>query len=206
MRYIYGLDPASQNDFFGIVMHELSDDLPKLKDIKKLRHLPFDKMLEILEELFSKYNPHHIVIDYTNEKTFTDILIRRYGKRRVDAVNFGVSSKKMLKDDGLAVLKQGYVLPNPSRIQDSQKARWIRDLVEELQHEEMNITRSGRETFDHPIGRHNDLATAWELSIHGCLKFMLNKSTGHVGGSLYTKLPDDGYGFGFPINSSLENF
>ena len=180
MRYIYGLDPASQNDFFGLVIHSLSNDLPKLKDLKKLRHLSFDKMLMILEELFAKYPPYLIVSDYTNEKTFTDILIRRFGKKRVQVINFGTKSKKMLKDDGLAILKQCYKMPNPSRVKDSQKAQWIRDLIDELKHEEMILTRSGKETFDHPTGRHNDLATAWELSIHGCLKFMLNKKQKHI--------------------------
>jgi len=41
----------------------------------------------------------------------------------------------------------------------------------------MVLTKSGRESFDHPTGRHNDKAIAWELSIRGCLKFMLNANS-----------------------------
>ena len=38
-------------------------------------------------------------------------------------------------------------------------------------------TAGGRVTFDHPEGEHNDLAIAWELSIHGCLRF-ISRDTG----------------------------
>ena len=41
----------------------------------------------------------------------------------------------------------------------------------------MILTKSGRASFDHPTGRHNDKAIAWELSIRGCLKFMLNANS-----------------------------
>jgi len=51
-RYIYGEDPASQNDFFGIVIHEMptsTRDNPKpvpfLRDVYKLNHTSFDKMM-----------------------------------------------------------------------------------------------------------------------------------------------------------------
>ena len=44
-RYIYGEDPASQNDFFGIVIHELPEieidnqtPLPLLRDIYALNN------------------------------------------------------------------------------------------------------------------------------------------------------------------------
>jgi len=37
----------------------------------------------------------------------------------------------------------------------------------------MLLTSSGRESFDHPTGRHNDLGIAWEPSIHGCIQMGL---------------------------------
>jgi hypothetical protein len=37
----------------------------------------------------------------------------------------------------------------------------------------MLLTPSGRESFDHPTGRHNDLGIACELSIHGCIQLGL---------------------------------
>ena len=183
-RYVYGEDPASQNDYFGIIIHELQtptrdnpNPLPRLKDIYKLNNTSFDKIIEFhTNELFRKYPPSYIAIDYTNERTFTDIMEKRFGKSRIEKITFtaGTSgTKKMLKDDGLSILKQGYRFPNPYKIRDKTKSQLVKELIDQLKHEEMKLTPSGRESFDHPINRHNDLAIAWELSIHGCLKFLL---------------------------------
>ena len=183
-RYIYGEDPASQDDFFGIAIHEMPSPtretpkpVPKLRDLYKLNHTSFDKIIEFhTKELFRKFPPSLIVIDYTNERTFTDIMENRFGKSRISKINFssGISgTKKMLKDDGLSILKQGYRFPNPANILDSAKSQLVRELIEQLKHEEMKLIQSGRESFDHPTGRHNDLSTAWELSIHGCIQLGL---------------------------------
>jgi len=66
------------------------------------------------------------------------------------------------------------------------KSELIRELIEQLKHEEMNLTKSGRELFNHPVGRHHDLAIAWELSIHGCIQLGLkvNLPGNHVGSQL----------------------
>ena len=196
-RFIYGEDPASQNDFYGIVIYELPSPtkenpkpLPKLRDLYKLNHTSFDKIIEFhTNVLFRKYPPRLMVFDYTNERTFTDIMENRFGKSRVIKVNFssGTSgTKKMLKDDGLSILKQGYRFPNPYKIKDPNKAQLVRDLIEQLKHEEMKITPSGKESFDHPTGRHNDLAIAWELSIHGCIQtgLKVNLPGPRVGGGI----------------------
>jgi hypothetical protein len=47
----------------------------------------------------------------------------------------------------------------------------------------MNLTKSGRESFDHPIGRHNDMGLCWKISIHGCISLGLkvDMSGNHVG-------------------------
>jgi hypothetical protein len=110
-----------------------------------------------------------MVFDYTNERTFTDIMENRFGKSRVVKINFSAGTsgtKKMLKDDGLSILKQGYTFSNPANIKDQIKSELIRELIEQLKHEEMNLIKSGRESFDHPTGRHNDMGIRWELSIH----------------------------------------
>ena len=118
-RYIYGEDPASQNDHHEIVIHEQPTPtrknpkpVPILRDIYKLNHTSFDKIIEFHTEiLFKKFPPNLIVFDYTNERTFTDIMESRFEKSRVIKVNFSAGTsgtKKMLKDDGLSILKQGF--------------------------------------------------------------------------------------------------
>lgn len=186
LMYFYGLDLASGSgaDYTGIVIHSLgfpTEDIPrpipKLADLYRVK-LPLDEQLDMFtQQLFPKYPPYFITSDYTNEKTFTDMLIRDYGKDIVEGIVFGAGSggtKKMLKDDGAFILRQGYQFPDSTRMRDPQKAELVRILIEEAQHEEMRLTATGKESFDHPRNRHNDMIIAWELSIHGALKFMLN--------------------------------
>lgn len=215
-RYIYGEDPASQNDFFGIIIHEIPNatpenpkPLPLLRDIYKLNHTSFDKIIEFHNEyLFKKFPPSYMVIDYTNERTFTDLMESKFGKSRVEKINFssGTSgTKKMLKDDGLGIMRQGYQFPNPMKMNDETKKELVRELVEQLKHEEMKLTPSGKESFDHPTGRHNDMGIAWELSIHGCLKFMLNAHQKHIvlNKKYSSKRKDVIYGSAIPEGSTL---
>jgi hypothetical protein len=180
--FVYGLDNASKNDFFGIVVHEIpafdknKAYLPDLVTLRKLTHIPYDKMMEILtQDLFPRYPPLEIVSDYSNEKTFTDFLVRDFGKQRVTPIPFTIPNKQMLKDDGLNILTQGYEFPNPALIEDPQIKQWVMELMQQLKREQVIHTPTGRITFDHPSGEHNDLAIAWELSIHGCIKHILKK-------------------------------
>jgi hypothetical protein len=196
-RYIYGEDPASQNDYFGIVIHEMPSStranpkpVPLLRDVYALNHTSFDKIIDFhTRVLFPKSPPSLMVFDYTKERAFTDLMENMFGKSRVTKINFSASTsgtKKMLKDDGLSILKQGYRFPNPASIKNPAKAELVRELITPLKHEEMLLTPSGRESFDHPTGRHNDLGIAWELSIHGCIQMGLKVDLpgNHVGSQI----------------------
>ena len=121
---------------------------------------------------YSRNSTIYMVFDYTNEITFTGMMIRDFGEDIVEKVNFSagtLGTKLQLKQDDLSILKQKYQFPNPANIRDPKKSQLIRELVEELKHDEMKLTLSGKESFDHPTGRHNDIGIAGELSIHGCI-------------------------------------
>lgn len=180
VRNIYGIDYASKHDFFAVVLHQLPeyiegvDYLPKLKTLRKYPHTSYAEMLRILEQdLFRRFPPFYIVPDYTSEKTFTDILIESYGKDAIEAIVFSQQTKKMLKDDGLNIMTQGYKFPNPAQIKNQTLSAWISGMINELLREQVITTRANNISFDHPQGEHNDLAIAWELSIHGCLRWSL---------------------------------
>jgi len=182
LRNIYGIDYASKNDFFAVVLHQLpefiagEDYLPRLKTLRKYPHKSYAEMLEILEhDLFRRFPPFYIVPDYTSEKTFTDILIQSYGKDAIEPIVFGNATKKMLKEDGLSIMTQGYRFPNPAQLQNKFPilADWIQGMINELLREQIITTKANNMSFDHPQGEHNDLAIAWELSIHGCLRWSL---------------------------------
>ena len=175
-----GIDYASKNDYFAVVLHQLpeyvqgSNYLPTLKTLRKYPHTNYAEMLQILErDLFRRFPPFYIVPDYTSEKTFTDLLIDSYGADLIEPIVFSTSTKKMLKEDGLSMMSQGYEFPNPSQISHPLLSAWISGMISELLSEQIITTRSNNISFDHPTGQHNDLAIAWELSIHGCLRFSL---------------------------------
>ncbi len=181
-HYIYGLDPASRADYFGLVLHDFPEPkeeeekpLPRLKAINMLRGLSFERILSYLtEDIFQRYRPYKIVIDTTNEKTLSDLLVAKYGSK-VELVNFTLASKHQLKQDGLSILRQGYRFPPPSALKDPQIREWVAELISQLKREQIIETKTGKVSYDHPSGQHNDLAIAWELSIHGCLQFMLKR-------------------------------
>ena len=111
-RYIYGEDPASQNNYFRIIIHEVSDPAPEnlksvplLRDVYALNHTSFDKIIEFHTlVLFSKFPPSLMVLNYPNERTFTDLMESKFGTPRVSKINFSAGTsgtKKMLVDDGL---------------------------------------------------------------------------------------------------------
>jgi len=195
-RNIYGIDLASKDDFFAVVLNQLppyeseiykdnpSAYLPRLRTLRQYHRTDYPKMERMLkEELFKRFPPFYIVIDYTSEKTFTDNLVQKYKEEKVEKINFNLASKKMLKEDGLNMMSQGYQFPNPEQLPNGnsmeQVREWLRILDNQLRHEQVISTRSNKISFDHPEGEHNDLATAWELSAHGCLRFMLKPSGGH---------------------------
>lgn len=175
-RYIYGIDLASKKNYTAVIIHDLSFNqktIPKLVGIYKLPHRPYYEYMDFLtKNVYSKFPPYYQVLDYTAEKSFTDILVRDFGPEKVEGINFNVATKKMLKDDGLSVLKQGYKFPNLHRL-DPLTKKLITEMVGQLQREKMDLSPSGQEIFPKPKGHDNDLAIAWELSIHGCIKFML---------------------------------
>ena len=132
--YIHGLDPASKDDFFGIVVHELPETRnQRLCAINQLYHISFDKIYSyVVNDQFNRYPPHYVVIDYSNEKTFSDLLVRLYGKDKIELVSFTNSNKQMLKEDGLSIMKQDYKFPNPESLKDPTVAKYVKDLVIQL--------------------------------------------------------------------------
>jgi len=91
-----------------------------------------------------------MVFDYTNKRTFTDIMESRFGKSRVEKVVFSADTsgtKKMLKDDGLSILKQGYEFPNPGIIRDPKKSQMTRQLGRPERSEIYQYTEHSKSIF-----------------------------------------------------------
>lgn len=183
MRNVYGLDYASKVDYFGVVLNQLPPYqpdvpfVPRLKTLRNYSKLDYSDMLEILEkDLFRRFPPTYIVADYTGEKTFTDMLTKDYGEDRIEPIVFSIPNKLMLKQDGRSIMRQGYKWPNPAQIKQPTIREWVTTTINQLKREQIIATGANNITFGHPPGEHNDLAIAWELSIHGCLRIGLRPS------------------------------
>jgi hypothetical protein len=121
--FVYGLDPAERTDYFGIVINSINGPTAKLHTLRKIRAFKYPDVIRLLKfDLFVRYPPYRIVIDYSNEKTFSETLIEQYGKEVVEAINFTNANKMMLKKDGLQVLQMGYEWPTS---QDPKVQSWI---------------------------------------------------------------------------------
>jgi hypothetical protein len=200
-RYVYGLDAAETTDYFGIAVHDLNMSeyetvrgqkvpkayrLPKLVTLRAFYNYRYPEVERILlHDLFRRFPPAYLVYDYSNEKSFGERLVERFGKERVELLTFSSAVKLQLKKDGTTILQMGYKFPRVDNLPYSAKGqppqmsiRWlVEELIKQLHNEQMFPTKSGNKlTFDHPPGRHNDLAIAWELSVHGCLKFIDRQS------------------------------
>ena len=125
--------------------------LPKLRALNQLTKTSFDRIYDyLMNDMFQRFPPLYIVADYTNEKTFSDWLVRKYGKDKVELISFSQQTKLMLKEDGRSVLLQGYKFPNPAKMKDRKAAKLVGMLIQQLKHEQLLQTRTGKTTFDHP--------------------------------------------------------
>jgi hypothetical protein len=204
--YLWGLDPASKNDYFGVVVHEMDfNQVPQLRYINQVTHTDFDTSFNFLmNDLRLQFPPTRIGVDYTNEKSLSDMMQKKLGEKRVTLNVFSNSFKGQMKDDGLAILKQGYKFPNPKNL-DAKTGEMIKKLVKQLQSEQIVSTGTGMIRFDHPEGEHNDLVHAWELSIHECVKLMFRKPGKVTIQSQKTQYPDqeDMLGSAIPPGATL---
>jgi hypothetical protein len=109
-----------------------------------------------------------------------------------------------MKDDGLAMLKQGYKFHNPKYL-DQKTGGLVKKLIKQLQSEQIVPTKTGMIRFDHPEGEHNDLVHAWELSIHECHKLFFRKPGKITTSSTKMNYPesDDLFGSAIPPGSTL---
>ena len=109
-RYIYGKDPASQNDFFVIVIHglqastrEIPKPLPRLRDIYKLNNTSFGKTIVshkfIQIDQIKEIDGNTVVIEQhrlTVSKRMKEQFMRLIGRKGIIWFLFGQFSNNKL--------------------------------------------------------------------------------------------------------------
>jgi len=189
--FFHGIDPATQNDYYTDIVHVLTEK-PKLNPAKledRFRWLPFicgilrlrkmdpNEMIDMQIRMFNKFPPMLAEVDITREDFYTNALIRKYGESKIIGVRFGntgaTNTKYQLKQVGYSYINAGYQWPDDTQIEKTQPktAKLLRILKKEMMHEQVKYTPSGRVTFEHPIGKHNDMTHGWELSLKGVMDY-----------------------------------
>jgi hypothetical protein len=189
----HGIDPATKNDYYTDVIHVLYEKPKSIahKDASEFNWNPFlvkiarikqknldpNEILDMQIRIFNRYPPTYVTIDATREEFLSAALIRKYGQSRIKALKFsnsGTSNTKFgLKQLGYAYIKGGYEWPDIYRLEKTHPryAKLIRILKKEMMSEQVEYTENGRITFNHPIGKHNDLVHAWEMSLDAVMQF-----------------------------------
>ena len=180
MIYGYGIDPAQSLNYCGIVVTSVDDDI-RLVTIRKLKNVKYPEIERLLfHDLFVRFPPDFICIDYTNEKSLSESIEAHFNNEFLDTysssyhkwqyvqpVIFNQEMKLRLKQNARQLFeKKKFVWPEKN---SSDPMIW--SLVEELR-EQMLLEAAlpgidGRLRFPKPAGHDNDLITALELNLHG---------------------------------------
>lgn len=189
--FFHGIDPATQGDYYVDVVHVLTEKprlineedpnrykwLPFMVDIMRLKHRDPNEIVDLQIRMFNKYPPHLTHIDASREDFLAGAYIRKYGESKIIPIKFtnsGSSNVKFkLKQVGFSYIDSGYNWPDPFAIEKTHPrlAKLIKILKKEMLHEQVEHTPSGRITFNHPIGKHNDIVHGWELSLEAVMEF-----------------------------------
>lgn len=187
--WFYGDDPARDRDFHGIVINGLparkTDKwLPRLRDVFRFQNRNYIETLEFLaKDLFKKMPPTRYTVDASNNPAYAELLERKLGTNKLVPLKFGNSgttnTKYDLKVIGKQYIKLGYEFPDPDyllrqRMVTPDKADLLRILKDEALREMAILTESDRISFEHPLGKHNDMVHAWEMSLKGVMEYQKN--------------------------------
>ena len=189
--FFHGIDPATKGDYYTDIVHVLTQKpmltspnsqdrytwLPFLVGAMRLKHRSPDEIIDQQIKMFNKFPPTYVKIDSTREEFLSNALVRKFGESTIQPVKFmnsgSSNTKYQLKQVGYNYLNSGYQWPDVTEleIQLPRFAKIIKILQKEMKHEQVDFTDSGRVTFKHPIGKHNDLVHGWELSLAAVMEY-----------------------------------
>lgn len=189
--FFHGIDPATKGDYYTNYVHALTEKprvtsqvraedfkwIPFAVNVIRLKKRDPNEIMDIQIRQFNKFPPMLVTIDASREDFLASALQRKYGESRIKAlkfVNSGQSNVKFkLKQIGHAYIHAGYEWPDVNLLEKNypRMAKLFRLTKKEMMYEIVTSTESGKVTFKHPIGKHNDLVHAWEMSLLSVMDF-----------------------------------
>ena len=74
MNFGYGIDLAQSLNYCGIVVTSIEEQI-RLVTIKKIKNSTYPELSNLLiDDLFKRFLPSYVCVDYTNEKSFSETL------------------------------------------------------------------------------------------------------------------------------------
>jgi len=196
-NYVYGIDLAQSLNYTAIIVTEVSKKKIKIVTIRKYKDLHYPEIQKILfDDLFVRFPPKRVVVDYTNEKSFSGTIEARFHPSFTNSNSSGYQQWKMVMpitftQDTKLALKQ-----NARQIFEQKQFAWpnilktdprIWGLVEELKAQMLREFGSpginGQLRFPKPEGHDNDLIIALELNLYGTLEFLNREEDDRYTGS-----------------------
>ena len=185
MNFGYGIDLAQSLNYCGIVVTSIEEQI-RLVTIKKIKNSTYPELSNLLiDDLFKRFPPSYVCVDYTNEKSFSETLEAHlnngfldqssssYKKWQcVEPVVFTQASKLQLKQNARELFEKKYfVWPKKEQ---SDPAIWplVEELWEQMMREAGTAGPDGQLRFPKPAGYDNDLIIALELNLYGGKKFL----------------------------------
>lgn len=189
MSFIYGIDLAQMLNYCAIVVLEIKENV-RIKTIRKLKNLTYPEIIEILfNDLFERFPPDLICVDYTNEKSVAETIEARLHPsfnsryspgqwKYIRPIVFSQEVKLQLKQNARELLERK-IFRWPNRvISDPRIWALVEELKEQMLREAGEPGRDGLLKFPKPQGHDNDLIIAFELALLEAKKFIEEPSSG----------------------------
>jgi phage FluMu gp28-like protein len=156
--YYVGVDPGQKIDpTFLVLLERGKDNVLRLKARKDFRlNTPYPVIIEHLLLWQRKFNIRRIIIDQTGVGAAIPDIAMQQGLHNVEGVvltqQFKIQAMNLVKTK----MQQGLL-----------KFEWDRQLINELSAETMTYLPSGKPTFSHRTGTHDDFVWALVLAVYG---------------------------------------
>lgn len=189
LTFVYGLDLAQSLNYTGIVVTNVADAKIRIIKVRKYNKLTYPELEKILFDLFNKFTPKCVVVDYTNERSFAETIesklhpsfmdqhSAKYKKwETVQPVIFSQEIKLELKQTAREIFeKKQFAWPRfPT---DPRVRSLITELKDQMLREAGSPGANGLLRFPKPEGHDNDLIIALELNLYGAKKFLYYDSS-----------------------------
>lgn len=185
MTYVYGIDLGQSLNYSAIIVTKVEKKV-RLARIRKYKKITYPELQEILfNDLFERFPPECICVDYTNERSFAETMEAKFNSLFMDQYSskyqkwdkirpivFTQDKKLTLKQNAREMFeKKQFVWPKRF-LTDPRVWNLIEELKEQMMREFASPGTSGQLKFPKPEGYDNDLIIALEMNLYEAKKFL----------------------------------